>query len=112
MTDPIISDAPILRVMISDGQNIFPIAAIEYEGELWLVPKWFVNDAEGWRTPAHIIGLKNFQLQDHRGQNHPADFSAQPPIPKIVLDRLCRGEEVPGYVTVMAPPLRFRSPLN
>ena len=108
MTDPPISNADTFRTMISDGHSAFPIGTIEYEGKLWLVPEWLVNDREGWRTPKRIICLSHLKVQDLRGKGHPADFAVNVPIPKSELDALFQGQPVAGWLVIEKPPIRFR----
>lgn len=85
--------------------------AIEYQGKLWLVPKWFVSDREGWKTPAYIVCLDHLEVQDLRGKGFPGDFSVPVAIPKAVLDHLLQGEPVAGWTVIDRPPIRFRSPV-
>jgi hypothetical protein len=110
MTKIPISSAPIYKTMITDGHSIFPVSTIEYRGHFWLVPEWIVNDTEGWRMPARVIGLGPLQVQDLRGKNgFPADFSVPSAIPRPVLDDLFQGKKVAGWpcATEEKPPIRF-----
>jgi len=107
MSDPPISNDPIYQTMISDEQSMFPIATIQYQGKLWFVPRWLVNDHEGWQTPTHIICPDNVQLQDLRGKGFHYDFGLTAPIPKPVFDRLCQGKPVSGWTVIQRPPIRF-----
>ena len=105
-----ISYTPVFKTFVSDEQSIFPVDTIEYQERLWLVPEWFVNDHEGWRTPKRIIGLSNFELSDLRGKGHAADFFLPAPIPKTMLDALFRGKSLAGFEVKENPPVRCRIP--
>jgi hypothetical protein len=110
MREPPISDAPTFKTAVSDGEHVFPVETIEYEGKLWLVPEWLVNDHEGWRTPRRIICLAGLAVQDVRGMNQPTDFVLTNSIPKTVFDALRQGQPVAEFEVIERPPIRYRIP--
>ena len=91
------------------GAGTFLIDTIEYDGKMWLVPRWLEAPSEGWKTPARII------LLDSRDrQTAPADFEAdfvrRSPIPKDVFEgRIPKGSE-DEFVVIERPDVKIPIP--
>ena len=99
----------IIKIMISDGSRIGPIDAIEYEGEMWLVPVWIESPSAGWKKPERIVRLhpKRFQRMPPGSQ---ADFFVPLPIPKAVLSGHVPSELSAEYKVVEAPQIQIEIP--
>lgn len=108
MTDETPRDVHIFKTIVSDGTSFFPMDTIEYQGKLWLVPKWYESPTEGWRMPERIICLSNLAHRDLRGMDQSADFGMNVPIPKFVLWGPIPEKPTGGYTVVARPPLRIR----
>ncbi len=89
--------------------EIFCIDTIEYDGKMWLVPRWLEAPSEGWKTPERIILLDSL---DH--QATPADFEADfvlnLPVPKDVFEgRIPKGSEG-EFVVIERPDVKIPIP--
>lgn len=112
MSDELLPAEAILRIVINDGSQLFPVAVVEYQGALWLAPEWKINDHEGWRQPTRLICLAGHKVQDLRGTGQPFQFALSDILPKPQFEALCRGQSVTGWQVAEAPALRFRSAIN
>jgi hypothetical protein len=65
-------------------------SAIEYQGALWLVPKWLSFPERGYAKPERMIPLAKFQCQrfdppaTNPGPLHGCDFGLIDPLPKAL----------------------------
>ena len=86
----------------TDG-TIYKIEAIEYDGKLWLVPRWLEVPARGVSMPARIIRFDN---QPH--QRLPdGDYLLNGPIPKVLLGPTTPKQQVPGFEYVELPDIEI-----
>ncbi len=106
------ADVKLLKVLVAlEGEpHIFTCAAIEYEGKIWLVPRWIEAPDEGYTMPERIILLDQFAHQKLGQPGDPADFAVNAPIPKILFE----GEPIPRelkdrFIVVERPDIKLRS---
>lgn len=67
-------------MLITDGQ-VAIMDVIKHDGRNWLVPNWYENKDEGWRTPERIV-LLDFLPHEHLPQNQAWQFLVGDPQPK------------------------------
>ena len=97
---------PVVNVP-TDGAEILEMNAIEFEGQLWLVPEWLENQDERWSTPTRIIALDPSQYQ---GSSSSGRYIVSRPIPKSVLAGRVPPELAGRYRVVERPDIRIPWP--
>lgn len=98
----------IFKTMLSlEGEAIiYQIDTIEYEGKMWLVPRWLEASSEGWKRPERIICLD--ELRHQRGSSGiPADFILNDPIPRSVLLDQIQEQSKYSSLVIMRPDIRI-----
>ncbi len=97
-------------IMSFEGENdILCIDTIEYDGKMWLVPRWLEAPFEGWKTPERIILLDSLDRQKAPA-DYEADFVLQSPIPKDVFEgRIPKGSEG-EFVVIELPDVKIPIP--
>lgn len=91
-------------VAFSDGNSIYKIDTISYEGKLWLVPKWLAVLDEGWQRPSRIICLDGLKYQVG---GPGTDYTLSQPIPRSLLDDLIPLKTLAQYKVVESPQIHF-----
>lgn len=89
-----------------DGTNLHLVDTIDHAGRIWLVSGWLDNQGEGYRTPKRIVcPLRlDFQPNPALGRSH---YSISAPVSKAAYDGHVQALEMPGYLTIELPGLRF-----
>jgi hypothetical protein len=83
-------------------------AAIEYQGAIWLVPKWMPFPGEGYAKPERTIRLDQFRYQAIP-QPAEADFGISEPLPRSLFDGPLSEKLKSAYVVLDRPDVRFRT---
>lgn len=104
------TDAPprrlIVLICIENDKGIYEQDAIEYEGQIWLVPEWSDHISGEYCIPTRIVSLATL-----RHQPAPSGFDAElvvnDPIPKDVLDGRVPPRLANKYVVREMPDIRF-----
>ena len=86
--------------------GLVSIDTIEYDGGLWLVPKWLDNLSKGYSTPERIIRL-DFLAHDTHALDSPFQFSLRYSIPKEAFDGPNPNKNASAFVVLLAPDIRF-----
>jgi len=89
-------------VGFDDSNSLLAVDTIEYEGKLWLVPKWLESPTEGWRQPAHIICLTTLPHEKWGDR-----FLLRCPMPRAVFDGRRQQETKGEFVVVNLPDVRL-----
>ncbi len=89
--------------------KIFEIDTIEYDGKMWLVPRWLEAPSEGWKTPARIILLDSL---DHQAApaGFEADFLLKLPMPKDVFEGRTPKRSEGEFVVIERPDVKIPIP--
>ena len=82
-----------LTVFVAAGTKLFNGDAVEYQGKLWLVPRWN-KMSNGTVRPAIMIRFDNLK---HQGETMGRDYLINQPIPEAVLG----GESTEGFETLL-----------
>jgi hypothetical protein len=87
------SDVRLFKVIITFEDGVKGrCGAVEYQGAIWLVPKWLPYPAEGYAKPERMIRLDQFRYQSldppvaDEGSFAGADFAINDPIPRALFD--------------------------
>jgi len=81
--------------------------AVEYQGAIWIVPKWLPAPKEGYAKPERMIRMDQFQFQAIR-QPATADFGINDPLPRSLFDGPLSDTLKTDYVVLDRPDVRFR----
>jgi hypothetical protein len=108
------ADTRVYKVLFSVAEGINACGAVEYEGAIWLVPRWLPVPDEGYSKPERMIRLDQFRYEridppstgpDPLGG---VDFAVHDPLPKELFD----GELTPTlkarYDVLDKPDVRFQ----
>jgi hypothetical protein len=109
------ADSRVFKVIIGfeDG-TVGDCPAYEYQGAIWLVPKWLPFPNEGYTKPERMIRLDQFQYQQFDppppapGPFAGADFAINDPLPKALLNGELTPELKNKYVVLDRPNAKFR----
>lgn len=72
---------------IDDSNTVDIIDTIQYQGKLWLVPKWLDYPDLGVRKPARLIRIDSVPHQKLKpGSGYPADLLLSVPVPRSAVD--------------------------
>jgi hypothetical protein len=96
----------IVVMCIQDDNGIYEQDAIEYEGEIWLVPEWLDHKSGEHCIPARIIRLEGLRHQP-APNGFDAEWVLNDPMPKDVLDGHVPSELADKYVVIEMPDIRF-----
>jgi hypothetical protein len=104
------ADVKLLRVMMAleGDQKIFDCAAIEYEGAVWLVPRWLRMPDDGYAMPERLIRLDQFAHQKLGELGDPADYAINIPIPNALFEGPISRELKEQFVVLDRPAVRVR----
>lgn len=102
------SEPLIYKAMVIAGTSIAKMDVILHEGRHWLVPNWYENKDEGWRTPERIVLLDAIP-HDHLPQNRDWQFVVNAPVPKELFFDADPSKAGKQYVVRLMP--GFRIPL-
>ena len=111
MIEETTADSKLLKVMMSlEGEpGIFECSAIEYEGAVWLVPRWLPVSEEGYVMPERLIRLDQFAYQELRQPGDPADFAINLPVPKVLFEGPISHELKAQFVVLDRPAVKVRT---
>ncbi len=97
----------ILKVMVMglEGGTISKCDAIEYEGKLWLVPRWLDIPAKGVTKPARLV---RFDSLPHQAMPPGfGDYCVNVPIPKELFEDHTPKKAIPGFEFLELPEISF-----
>lgn len=106
MSDDLLPTPDILIAMVAIGSGIHRVEAIEFEGELWLVPNWFEHPGEGWMQPARMVSLK--AVRHHRVAANDFQIVVEVPLPADMMSPRRATETAKKTEVRDTPPIRFR----
>ena len=89
-----------------DNGNIYTMDGIEYEGSIWIVPKWLNYPSEGNKKPERIIRLQKDETQ-YTPNSSMQRYLAKYPLPAILQSALNQSEIPSGYAVQFLPDLTF-----
>jgi hypothetical protein len=104
------ADIKLLKVMMAvEGEpEIFDCPAMEYEGAVWLVPRWLPMSEEGYVMPERIIRLDQFAHQKLAQPDDPADYVINVPVSKMLFQGPISDELKSQFVVLARPGIRVR----
>ena len=88
--------------------------AVEYQGAIWLVPKWLQFPNEGYAKPERMIRLDQFRFQkfDPPATTPPlfagANFAVNDALPRALIDGEISQQLRDKYVVLEKPDAKFR----
>mgnify|MGYP006891166527 CR=1 FL=1 len=95
-----------VAVSFDDNGNTFIADGLEYQGAVWIVPKWLNYPTEGNRKPERIIRLQKDETQ-HAPNSSICLYSAKYPLPASLLSALNQSQIPEGYAVQFLPDLAF-----
>jgi hypothetical protein len=109
------TDIRLYKVIITfeDGA-VAHCAAIDYQGAIWLVPKWLPSPDERYTKSERMIRLDQFKHQryDPPAPGPPpfdgADFALNEPIPRALIDGELSQKLKERYAVLDKPDVKFR----
>lgn len=104
------ADIKLLKVMMAvEGEpEIFECPAMEYDGSVWLVPRWLPMSEEGYVMPERIIRLDQFAHQKLAQPADPADYVINVPVSKMLFEGPISDELKSQFVVLARPEIRIR----
>jgi hypothetical protein len=109
------ADSKTYRVMLGfENGEMTHCAAVDYQGAVWLVPKWIPFPDEGYAKPERMIRLDQFRHQRFvpPGAGAPplggADFGINEPLPRALIDGELTSKLKERYVVLDKPDAKFR----
>jgi hypothetical protein len=104
-------DVKLLKVMMAlEGEpEIFECPAIEYEGAVWLVPRWISMPEGGYAMPERLIRLDQFAHQKLGQPGDPADYAINIPVPNALLEGPISHELKAQFVVLDRPAITVRT---
>ena len=104
-------DVKLLKVMMSlEGEpGIFECPAIDYDGAVWLIPRWLSTSEEGYVMPERLIQLDQFAHQKLGQTGDPADYAINVPVPKALFEGPISHELLAQFVVLDRPAIRVRT---
>jgi hypothetical protein len=105
------ADVKLLKVMMALEGNpaIFECPAIEYEGAVWLVPRWLPMPEDGYAMPERLIRLDQFAHQKLGAPGDPADYAINIPVPNALFEGPISRELKAQFVVLDRPAVRVRT---
>ncbi len=88
-------------VMLADKPEMVIADTIEFEGKLWLVPKWLEYPEERCSRPERMVRIDQFDHQEMKGWA--AQVLLRTPIPTVVL-RGAIGAQMPAGFEIRFQP--------
>ncbi len=98
----------LFKVLVSfdNSGDVFISDGLEYEGSVWVIPKWLNYPTEGNRKPERIIRLQKNETQ-HTPNSSRQLYLAMSPLPAILQSALNQSEIPEGYAVQFLPDLTF-----
>ncbi len=96
-------------IYLEGGTGTFLVDTIEYDGKMWLVPRWLEAPSEGWKTPARIVLLDSLDHQEIPAGD-PADYLLKSPMPKDVFEGRIPKESEGEFVVIERPDVKIPIP--
>ena len=105
------AEVKLLKVMMAlEGDPaIFECPAIEYEGAVWLVPRWLLMPEDGYAIPERLIRLDQFAHQKLGEPGAPADYAINIPVPNALFEGPISPELKAQFVVLDRPDIRIRT---
>jgi hypothetical protein len=106
------TDVKLLKVMMAlEGDpRIFECPAIEYEGAVWLVPRWLpTTPADGYAMPERLVRLDQFAHQKLGAPGDPADYAINIPVPNALFEGPISLELKAQFIVLDRPAIRVRT---
>jgi hypothetical protein len=98
-----------LKVIVGFENGVMgECGALEYEGAIWLVPKWLPFPLEGYTKPERMILLDQFRYQSFP-QPADADFAINDPLPRDLFFGELSQAIKDKYVVLDKPDAKFRA---
>jgi hypothetical protein len=94
---------------VEDGA-ISQCDGIEFEGKLWLVPRWLDVPAQGVTKPVRLIRFDSIPHQHTPNSQYQVEYVINSPIPKELFDVRTPIQTLPGFEFVEMPELTFPLP--
>ena len=95
-----------VTVSFDNNGNIYKADGIEYEGAIWIVPKWLNYPSQGNKKPERIIRLQKDETQ-YTPNSSMQLYLAMYPLPAILETALNQSEIPEGYAVQFLPDLAF-----
>jgi len=101
-------------VILDDGVS-GPCSAVEYQGAIWLVPKWLPCPDEGYAKPERMIRLDQFRYQRldppvvGEGPLAGADFVINDSIPRELFEGPLTPQLIDRFSVLDKPDAKFRA---
>ena len=101
----------LLKVLMAlEGETkVFECPAIEYDGAVWLVPRWLPTSEEGCVMPERLIRLNQFAHQKLGRPDDPADYAINVPVSKDVFEGPVSDGLKSQFAVVDRPAIRVRT---
>jgi hypothetical protein len=113
------TDSKTYKVMlVFEGGAAGHCGAIDFEGAIWLVPKWLPYPSEGYTKPERMIQLDQFRHQRFDppatgpGPFAGADFALSDPLPKLLFFGDLSQQLRDKYAVRTRPDVMFRTAGN
>jgi len=111
-----LADSKTYKVIVGFEDGVLTdCPAIDYQGAIWLVPKWLPLPDEGHAKPERMIRLDQFRHQifdppaSGPGPLTGADFAINEPLPRALFDGELTQQLKSRYVVLDKPDARFRT---
>jgi hypothetical protein len=111
----LMADSLTFKVIVGFEDGVMAeCGAVEYQGAIWLVPKWLPHHTEGYATPERMIRLDQFRHQRFDppatgpGPFAGADFAVNDPLPKTLFHGELSSQLKARYVVLERPDAKFQ----
>jgi hypothetical protein len=95
-----------LVIGVADG-GISKCDAIEFDGKLWLVPRWLDFPAQGLTKPARLVRFDTLLHQATSNSLQEADYVLNQPIPGELFEIRTPKEPILGFEFLELPEVSF-----
>lgn len=95
----------VFKTLVASEGGIYKFDTIEYQGGLWLVPKWIDMPSEGYVSPMRLIRMD--VLPHQRTPGGPGDYMLNHPVPRAVLDGNVSPQSAKAFVVLEQPDLKI-----
>ena len=104
-------DVKLLKVLMAlEGEpRIFECPALDYDGAVWLIPRWLPTSEDGYVMPERLIQLDQFAHQRLGQTGAPADYAINVPVSKALLEGPISQELLGQFVVLDRPAMRVRT---
>lgn len=92
----------VFKTMVGAGSKVMSADTIEYDGKLWIVPRW-LSDPTGRRKPALLIRIDHLPMQRPAWKPFGNDFVLPDPMPAEVLEGHVTAENQERYFVMEGP---------